>query len=448
MAKKELRLSLLGDWAVSVAQAATAGALSGGKPLSIRAVETVRGPRAGALEIDAGLDAGKLLRALTADDCALHRQFVPWAFTGEPSVYMAGRCVRLEAGWPDDLAEKDIRLSDLGQHPKAGGRWIAGKNEVGATVTLSLSDKVPTYLFGGFTGSGKTWTLRCAIGQLAQDPENRFVLIDGKWGDGLGCLRGIPGLVGPLATTPEDAVGAMTWTVQTMQQRYESGNKSGRIIVVIDEVQEFTQDERFTALLRRFTAQCRGAQMYTLVGTQNPMQECFNDPNIKRNLVGRVALRTDSYEASRVVVGSNTPRADKLLGAGDGYAVVPGVMHRVQMAYIPERDLGRLRNGGPLLSAWPDYDPEVAGAAYTENEGTFQVSGVEAAVTLLAAHLGQGRPKLQTILAEAVGARPGSGRAKRLLDLGREGYAWLQNAGWTLCDDFDDSVNDADEALD
>jgi len=340
--------------------------------------------------------------------------------------------VRLEAGWPDEMAEKDIPLTALGQHPHDGGRWIAGKNEAGATITLSLSDKVPNYLFGGFTGSGKTWALRCAVGQLARAPENRFVLIDGKWGDGLSCLQGITGLVGPLAITPEDARGAMTWAVQTMRQRYETRQKPGRVIVVIDEVQEFTQDEAFATLLRRYTAQCRGAQMYTLLGTQNPMQESFNDPNIKRNLVGRIALRTDSYEASRVIVGDANPRADKLLGAGDGYAIVPGVMHRVQMAYIPERDLQQRHNTGPELSTWPEYDAVAAGTLSEEGGGGFQVSGVEAAVTLLAAHLNHGRPTLQTLLAEATGARPGSGRAKRLLDLGREGYEWLNQAGWTL----------------
>ncbi len=86
---RDHRLKLLEQWAVNMAHAAAAGALTGGKPLTIRALETVRGPRAGALEIDAGLDAGKLLRILTADDCALHRQFVPWSFTGDP------RCI-----WP------------------------------------------------------------------------------------------------------------------------------------------------------------------------------------------------------------------------------------------------------------------------------------------------------------------------------------------------------------
>lgn len=188
------RIKLLTVWAGGFARAAVEGALAQGKPLALRAIETINGPRAGALEIDAGTAAGALLQALTAQDYALHRQFVPWDFTGEPAVYMVSRYVRLEAGWPDDLAEKDIPLKTLGRHPVGAGRWIVGKNEAGATITLGLDDAKPHYLFGGFTGSGKTWALRAALAQLAADKDNRLVLCDGKYGDGLGCLQGLHGL--------------------------------------------------------------------------------------------------------------------------------------------------------------------------------------------------------------------------------------------------------------
>ena len=173
------RLEYLTRWAGSLAQAAAAGAL-GGKPITVRSIETVRGPRAGAVEVDAGIDAGKLLKVMSRDDSALHRQFVPWQFTGDPQCYMVGRYVRLEAGWPTSLAEADITLDSLGQHPHDGGRWIAGKNELGATITLGVSDAVPHWLFGGFTGSGKTYAMRSAVAQLGNDALNRFVLIDAK----------------------------------------------------------------------------------------------------------------------------------------------------------------------------------------------------------------------------------------------------------------------------
>jgi len=128
----DMRARLLGEWAGHIHKAALSGALTG-KPVDIRYFRRIPGPRVGVLEVAAGLDSGRLVRALSRDDAALLRQFVPWSFEGEPQAFMAGRFVRVEAGWPSDLAETLIRLGDLGQYPHGDGRWVAGKNEHGVT---------------------------------------------------------------------------------------------------------------------------------------------------------------------------------------------------------------------------------------------------------------------------------------------------------------------------
>ena len=427
------RLGLLTRWTQNLLGALQAGAL--GK-VTVRAVETVCGPRAGALEIDAGLSTGDLLRTLTANDAALHRQFVPWAFVGEPAVYLTGRFLRLEAGWPESLAEKDIPLGQLGRHPHGGGRWIAGKNESGATVTLGVDGTNPHYLFGGQTGSGKTWALRAALFQLAQAGDNRLILIDCKWGDGLGRLGALPGLVGPVATDAETAKSALAWAAREMRHRYEAGGHSGRLLVAIDEVQEL-QDEAAVALLRRLVTLGRGAGIHVLLGTQHPTRVALGDAAIKRNLTGRVALRVEDGVASNLVVGAPAPRADHLLGAGDAYAVVPGRVQRVQLAYVPPANLERYSGRGVYtLEVWPPFDPEAAGTL-PENRGGFAVSPTEAAVSILAACLGKGQPTLKAMVEKATGQRPGGSRADRLLVYGREAYAWLQSEGWDLCDGGD-----------
>jgi len=84
------RDSLLATWARYIADAAHSGALTG-KPCPISRVETIAGPRAGAIEMYCGLEAGRLLRALSRNDCAALRQFIPWQFTGEPQVFMSRR---------------------------------------------------------------------------------------------------------------------------------------------------------------------------------------------------------------------------------------------------------------------------------------------------------------------------------------------------------------------
>ena len=419
------RIVLLQRWAVSITQAASAGAF-GGRALTLRSVEAIRGPRAGALEIDAGIEAARLLRILSAGDCATMRQFVPWYFEGEPGAFMSGRFVRLEAGWPPDLAETDIPLGSLARNPKGGGRWAAGKNETSATITLGLDEGNPHFLFAGQTGSGKTWAMRSALVQLAQDPENRLILIDAKWGDGLGTLAGLPGLVGPVATDLETAKAALSWAAREMRKRYEAGGHSGRVIVAIDEVQELQSDAGAVELLRRLVALGRGAGVHCMVGTQHPTKDALGDATIKRNLTGRLALRVEDGVASNVVIGAPAPRADYLLGRGDAYAVVPGRVQRLQVAYIPKATLETFRARGKYtLEVWPPFDPEAAGTLRPGDEPSGSDAPAEIGAALEAAHQGRGRPWLRDRIREATGHKPGNEKAGRLLRLGRGVYDWL-----------------------
>jgi len=421
---------VLNDWARRLINAAQQGALTKGKPMQIRRAETVAGPRAGAVELHAGMGAGRLLRALSADDCALARQFIPFAFTGEPAVYMAGRYVRVEAGWPSDLAETMIRLTDLGAYPKDGGRWIAGKNELGQTVTLGLNDKTPHFLLAGATGSGKSVALRSAVLQLSRDPDNHLVLIDGKWGEGLGMLVRLPGVVGPLATDVVDVRAALGWTLSEMKRRYQ-GDAPGRVIVVVDEFQELTGDAVVVEGLRRLVAQGRAAHVHCLLATQHPALSSFGDPAIRRNLVGRLALKVMDYEASKVVVGSNRPRADHLLGAGDAYAIAPAGLHRAQLAYVDSHDFDQAERTDSALEEWPEFEAEDLGQDVGGRPSPWP-EPAEVGAALAAACLNRGRPWLKDMIEASDLPRPGSDRARRLLGLGREVVGWLDARSWRL----------------
>ncbi len=431
------RQALLNQWANSIVSAARVGALDKGKPLGLRGVDTICGPRAGALEIDAGLDAGRLYSVLSASDFALHRQFVPWQFGGEPSVYLVSRYVRLEAAWSSEMAERDIPLSTLSQKPHGGGRWVAGKNELGATIVVGVSDAMPHYLIGGWTGSGKTLFFRSSLAQLSQDPDNQLVLVDGKpFGAGLGCLGHLPGLVGPVASDVESARQALSWAVGEMRRRYEQGESRGRLIVAVDEVQELTGgetgDDAVTEMVSQLVRLGREVHVHVLLGTQHPTLAALSDSKIKRNLPGRIALRTEDYKASEVVVGGPTPRADRLCGAGDAYIVTPNAVHRTQLCYIPRAELPKYSTGQPQMAAWPEYDPQAAGSLRNEKTTGWQYSGSELAVSIVAAHRDHGRPALIKALETHGLPKPGNDRATRLLHLGREAYQWLADHEWQL----------------
>jgi len=420
-----MRGELLREWAGYVAQAAMSGQLIG-KPCSIRSIHTIAGPRAGALEILAGLDAGVLLQAFNRNDCATLRQFIPWDFAGDPQIFMNGRYVRLEAGWPDELAEKLIRLDAMGRNPTGGGRWIAGKNEHGETIRPGLNDRTPHFLFAGETGSGKSVAMRGALFQLSQDPQNKIVLLDGKYKEGLGEIEHLPGVVGPCAIEVAQMRAALAWAVEQMKQCYLNGH-DGRLIVAFDEFQEVIEDKAIVGLLRKLVRQGRAAHVHCLMATQHPTVDAFGDPSTRRALVGKVALRVEDFEASRVAVGGPNPRADHLLGAGDSYNLAPGACHRVQIVYVDRKEVDKIGTGTWDFDEWPAFDAEALGQDPPERGWSY--NGQELAASIVAAAEGEGRPAM----VKRLNSKPGAERAIRLLNLGRETNSALGSMGYAVC---------------
>jgi hypothetical protein len=429
------RADLLNQTAQALIHAAAAGLLTS-QPVPIHRAEIIAGPRAGAVRLYAGLGTGMLYRSLAADHAATARQFISWAFQGDPSVYLDGQALRLEAPWPAELAQAVIRLRSVCRSPKGNGRWVLGVNEIGQTVIGALSDSTPNWLLGGTTGSGKTVALLAAGLQLSWDPSARLVLIDGKEGAGLGGLMGLPGVVGPLAVDVEAARNALGWVHGELQSRYRvlaaRGERAAtafpRLVVLFDEFQEFTTDQVVAELLRRIVSRGRAARIHCILATQHPTLAAFGDNNsaVKRNLPGRVALKVLDAKASEVVVGAPVPRADRLTGAGDAYAIGGSTIHRTQLVLVDGRDLAEAKRQPAQMDAWPSLQASDIGQEPTVN---WSYTGEELAYSLRAAVRGDGRPALEEALYLAGYGRPGAKRAIRLLELGREQAEMLPYVG-------------------
>lgn len=430
------RAELLTQMSQAIIQAAAAGALTG-SPIQVFRAEVIAGPRAGAVQLYAGLATGALFNALSADCSAMARQFVTWTFRGDPSVYLDGQALRIEAPWPKELAQDTIRLDSVCRQPKGNGRWVLGINEYGQTVIGGLNDATPNWLFAGTTGSGKTVALLSSGLQLSWDPLNRLVLVDGKLGAGLGLLVNLPGVVGPLATDTATARNALGWVYGELQNRYriiaaegeEASKRFNRLVIIFDEFQEFTADPLVAELLRRIVSRGRAARVHVLLATQHPTVGAFGDHGaVKRNLPGRIALKVLDAKASEVVIGAPAPRADRLTGAGDAYAI-GGTIHRTQLLLVDQRDLDRAERQPPVLEEWPEFQAEEVGQ---EPAARWSYTGGELAYGLAAAYRGWGRPALAEALARAGFARPGSERASRLLRLCREQMEKLSCVGLAL----------------
>lgn len=433
-AQQTERKQYLAQWARGIERAAARG-LFGGKPITLRESVIVAGPRAGAVEIFAGLDSPALLRAFTADDGAILRQFIPWPFVGTPAAFMAGRHVRVEAGWPSSLADANITLMDLGKHPVGAGRWLIGRNERGDTLTAGLSDETPHWLVSGTTGSGKTTELKSAVGQLSRDTDNRLILIDAKHGASFRPLASIRGLVGPLAGDVYAARSALTWAVADMTARYSGGRDTRRLVIIIDEVQELTDDALATEALRKLIAQGRGANVHCIIATQHPTVASLGDATIGKNLVGRLALRVIGPEASRVAVGAKSPRADYLLGHGDAYACAPTATHRVQCAMFA----GDLPTAAPDLVEWPEQESDLPDNGNWPN-------GAEVGAAILSASRAEGRVKFQRALLDSGRGSIGNDKAVKLLGLGRDTLDYLESHGASVRPDGDTYTKDEIDA--
>lgn len=414
------------------------GRLTKGQRIAVHSSSTVCGPRAGAVEVECGLQSSQLLSAL---DEATVRQLVPWKFSGTPVAYIppGSRAVRVEAGWPAELAVSNIPFRRLGDHPRGGGTFIVGLNETGRTVTTQFDDDKPTHLVAGVPGSGKSTALHSIVAQTCGaawgiKSGTRLVLIDGKRGEGLDLVAKMPGVVGPLATNNTDGTKALAWTVQQMDERLDDGfarktiaqkEAVGRIIVIVDEVQEFAKDGVFIDLLSKIARQGRAAWVHTLVATHHPTVAVLSDSVLKHVLVGRIGLKVIGYKASEVVFNGPTPRADYLQGKGDSYVAMPGGVQRVQWAYFSEGELSRMSGAEPELSDWPDWDGNVS------QDRRF--TGAEIGAAMAHVDSGGGRDTLKRFLAEQGLAAPGSGRAGELLRLGKEALATLEKLGYGLC---------------
>ena len=380
------------------------------------------------LRANCGHDNQRLVDALIP---ATLYQLIPWD-TGalKPQVYLDRQRVAVEAPLPKDEQQAAVKLSELTESQHGGRVVVLGPNEYGTTISLPLVDMIHV-LIGGETGSGKTYTMRSFACQLANG-RNRIVLIDGKHGDGLGILNGVPGQVGPLAVEPDTIRNALGWVHSEMLARYAvvmndrnghawaSNEGPEHILVFFDEVQVYRDDKAVMGLLHDLAAMGRSARVHLVAGTQKPTVRMFG-PDVggaTRDQFGtRIAHAVATYQASNAIIGAPEPRADYLQPQGDAYVLANignyPLRERVQIAYVPEDEI--TFDGTPELDRWPEYEFEDTGAGRPR----IRFSDEQIAASIIAAQQGLGRGKLQDILTELEQGISGAEPAMRLLEMGR-----------------------------
>lgn len=255
---------------------------------------------------------------------------------------------------------------------KSGGRLPLplGRNTAGAGVVMDLT-RAPHMLIAGSTGSGKSVCINTIITGLLMryGPESlRFVMVDPKMVE-LPGYNGIPHMIGKVITEMDQVMGALTWLLLQMDDRYQAfkavgvrnveaynalaGKKPKKgqepitplpyMVLVIDELADLmmTAADDIERQICRLAQMARATGIHLIIATQRPSTDVVTGL-IKANFPTRIAFSVTSGTDSRVIL--DTVGAERLLGRGDMLLMRPdeAKLQRVQGCLVTDPEIGRI----------------------------------------------------------------------------------------------------------
>lgn len=237
-----------------------------------------------------------------------------------------------------------------------------GRDTSGKPVVMDMT-RAPHMLIAGQTGSGKSVCINTIItGLLMQHgPESlRFVMIDPKMVE-LPGYNGIPHLMGKVITDMDQVMGALTWLLIQMDDRYQMFREAGvrnidaynakarrnksmehlpYIVLIVDELADLmmTAAEDVERQICRLAQMARATGIHLVLATQRPSTDVVTGL-IKANFPTRIAFAVTSQIDSRVIL--DQPGAEKLLGRGDMLLMRPEVakLFRVQGCFVGDGEI-------------------------------------------------------------------------------------------------------------
>ncbi len=253
-------------------------------------------------------------------------------------------------------------LSPAFQNAKGLLPLILGKSIEGEIWVKDLA-RMPHLLIAGSTGSGKSVAINTLITSLLYKhlPTSlRLLLIDPKMVE-LTPYEGIPHLVRPVVTSPEEAAGVLQGAVAHMERRYRMMSGVGArnleqynakvgpeealpyLVIVVDELADLmmTAPKEVESAILRLAQMARATGMHLVLATQRPSVDILTSL-IKVNIPARLAFAVSSGFDSRTILDAQG--AEKLIGQGDALFHQPGLPKpvRLQVPYISEEEVARL----------------------------------------------------------------------------------------------------------
>lgn len=257
---------------------------------------------------------------------------------------------------------KNVLLSEEFRNRKSNLILTLGRDVSGKPFLADLV-KMPHLLIAGATGTGKTVCIKSIILTLLYQncPQDlKFILIDPKRIE-LPIFNFIPHLLTPVISNVSEAINALRWLIQEMDQRlkilgealkkdiseYNKGReeKLPYIILVIDELADLmtVNPAEIEACIIRLAQMARATGIHLILATQRPSVDIITGL-IKANITSRIAFSVASNVDSRTILDFSG--AERLLGRGDMLFISPevGKPRRLQGAYITEKEIENVVN--------------------------------------------------------------------------------------------------------
>ena len=259
----------------------------------------------------------------------------------------------------DILGTQEFRASEMML------KIAMGKDILGKPVMIDLK-RQPHLLIAGATGAGKSVCVNAVIASLIYNynPNHlRFIMIDPKMVE-LTLYNGLPHLLTPVITDPDEAPKALKWAIFEMERRYKllsgmctrdidrynqkvSSAKHPEelehlpyIVVIIDEFADLMMvaPKEMENYVTRIAQKARAVGIHVVLATQRPSVDIITGI-IKANFPARVAFQVAQKTDSRTIIDQNG--AEKLLGKGDLLYQSPTSSFpvRLQGAYISEEEV-------------------------------------------------------------------------------------------------------------
>jgi len=229
----------------------------------------------------------------------------------------------------------------------------AGITTGGRVLWLDIADeRMAHVLIGGVTGTGKSVLLKYILMRLLrQNKPGELALIaaDPKVGNREGLLPFVHAghLLHPIQDDTVEVVRLLRWVRAEMQRREVVNETTPRLLVVIEEVAHYTDENKdVVPLLKKIAQVSRSWGIHLLVTTQHPGAKSLGDAieNIPCTFMGRVARGTQVYGAT----GRKGTGADELLQRGDMLCLSAGEVTHFQAPYATNQWIWtRVPKGGP-----------------------------------------------------------------------------------------------------